>query len=156
MLKIKKCLSEVSFNPENQGVGHINMYVSKGYVLWFLWLLWGRRLNSWVFMLILFFFFPQMRIGNFGYGQSWWWTGKPGMLQSMGLQRVGYDWATELNWTYDKRLQICYREFHTGHGHAQCEIFQLSFFGDKMRSAAWKTAPQIALRDYSKEAVEEV
>ena len=29
---------------------------------------------------------------------SWWWTGKPGMLQSMGLQRVGHDWATELNW----------------------------------------------------------
>ena len=30
---------------------------------------------------------------------SWWWTGRPGMLQSMGsLQRVGHDWATELNW----------------------------------------------------------
>ena len=29
---------------------------------------------------------------------SWGWTGKPGVLQSMGLQRVGYDWATELNW----------------------------------------------------------
>ena len=32
---------------------------------------------------------------------SWWWTGKTGMLQSMGLQRVGHDWATELNWMYD-------------------------------------------------------
>ena len=31
---------------------------------------------------------------NFG---SWWWTGKSGMLQSMGSQRVGHDWATELN-----------------------------------------------------------
>ena len=31
--------------------------------------------------------------------RSWWWTGRPGMLQSMGSQRVGYDWATELNWT---------------------------------------------------------
>ena len=31
---------------------------------------------------------------------SWWWTGKPGLLaQSMGSQRVGHDWATELNWT---------------------------------------------------------
>ena len=29
---------------------------------------------------------------------NWWWTGKPGMLQSMGSQRVGHDWATELNW----------------------------------------------------------
>ena len=27
---------------------------------------------------------------------SWWWTGKRGVLQSMGLQRVGHEWATEL------------------------------------------------------------
>ena len=26
---------------------------------------------------------------------KWWWTGKPGVLQSMGLQRVGHNWATE-------------------------------------------------------------
>ena len=31
--------------------------------------------------------------------RSWWWTGRPGMLQSMGSQRVGHAWATELNWT---------------------------------------------------------
>ena len=30
---------------------------------------------------------------------SWWWTGKPGVLQSMGSQRVRHDWVTELNWT---------------------------------------------------------
>ena len=30
---------------------------------------------------------------------SWWWTRRPGMLQFMGSQRVGHDWATELNWT---------------------------------------------------------
>ena len=29
---------------------------------------------------------------------SWWWTGRPGVLQSMGLQRVRHNWATELNW----------------------------------------------------------
>ena len=28
---------------------------------------------------------------------SWWWIGRPGMLQSTGLQRVGHDWVTELN-----------------------------------------------------------
>ena len=28
---------------------------------------------------------------------NWWCTGKPGVLQSMGSQRVGHDWATELN-----------------------------------------------------------
>ena len=43
--------------------------------------------------------------------RSWWWTGRPIMLQSMGSQRVGHDWATELNWTapwkkgYDKPMQ---------------------------------------------------
>ena len=31
---------------------------------------------------------------------SWWWTGKPGVLQPMGLQRVGHNWATELNWIH--------------------------------------------------------
>ena len=29
---------------------------------------------------------------------SWWWIGKPGVLQSMELQRIGHDWVTELNW----------------------------------------------------------
>ena len=31
--------------------------------------------------------------------RNWWWTGKPGVLQSVGLQRVGHDWVTVLNWT---------------------------------------------------------
>ena len=31
--------------------------------------------------------------------ESWWWTGKPGVLQSMGLQRVAHVWVMELNWT---------------------------------------------------------
>ena len=29
---------------------------------------------------------------------SWWWTGRPGVLHSMGSQRVRHDWETELNW----------------------------------------------------------
>ena len=33
---------------------------------------------------------------NYG---SWWWTGRPGLLWFMGLQRVGHDWVTELNRT---------------------------------------------------------
>ena len=36
---------------------------------------------------------------------SWWWTGRPGVLWFMGLQRVGLDWATELNLT-DASLNI--------------------------------------------------
>ena len=40
---------------------------------------------------------------------SWWWTGRPGVLRFMGPQRVGHDWATELNWclTYDWECESC-------------------------------------------------
>ena len=31
--------------------------------------------------------------------REWWWTGRPGVLQSMGSQRTGHDWVTELKWT---------------------------------------------------------
>ena len=36
----------------------------------------------------------DMSLGGF---RSWWWTGRPGMLRFMGSQRVGHNWATELN-----------------------------------------------------------
>ena len=36
---------------------------------------------------------------------SWWWTGRPGVLQFMGSQRVWHDWATELNWTDNQRYE---------------------------------------------------
>ena len=38
----------------------------------------------------------DVSLGELG---SWWWTGRPGVLWFMGSQRVGHDWATELNWT---------------------------------------------------------
>ena len=38
---------------------------------------------------------------------SWWWTGKPGVLQSMGSQRAGHGWVTGLNWT------MMYRSRHS-------------------------------------------
>ena len=44
---------------------------------------WHHRLNGHVWV-------------NFG---SWWWTGRPDVLQSRGSQIVGHNWATELNWT---------------------------------------------------------
>ena len=46
--------------------------------------------------------------------RSCWWTGTPGVLQSMGLQRVRHDWATELNpisWNCVSRSQPI--PFHT-------------------------------------------
>ena len=41
---------------------------------------------------------------------SWRWVWKPGMLQSMGSQRVRYNWATELNWT--ETIDIQRDSFH--------------------------------------------
>ena len=37
--------------------------------------------------------------------RGWWWTGKPGVLQPMGPQRVRHNWVTELNWTELKNLK---------------------------------------------------
>ena len=34
---------------------------------------------------------------------SWWWTGRPGVLRFMELQRVGHDWVTDLNWLHFKK-----------------------------------------------------
>ena len=40
---------------------------------------------------------------------SWWWTGRPGVLQSMGSERVGHEWATDLSWTeYSKYLKVIF------------------------------------------------
>ena len=51
---------------------------------------------------------------------SWWWTVKPGVLKSMGSQRAGHDWATELNWT-------------------MCQIF---FWVVKIQIWTWDSYPQ--------------
>ena len=50
--------------------------------------------------------------------RSWWWIGKPGVLQSMDSQRIRHNWVTELNWSlkrnkihampcYAQSLQMC-------------------------------------------------
>ena len=39
--------------------------------------------------------------------RSWWCTGRPGVLQLMGLQRVRHDWATELNWPEGHHTVYC-------------------------------------------------
>ena len=53
---------------------------------------------------------------------SWWWTGRPGVLQFMGLQRDGHDCVTELNWTLrllhlysinDKSSRLVMKSFST-------------------------------------------
>ena len=37
---------------------------------------------------------------------SWWQIGRPGVLWSMGSQRVGHYWASDLNWTEDHNVHI--------------------------------------------------
>ena len=45
--------------------------------------------------------------------RSWWWTGKPGMLQSTASQRVRHDWATEPNWgTTEYNLEVNWSELN--------------------------------------------
>ena len=51
------------------------------------WNLHNTYISQWTYM---------MNIG------SRWWTGRPSVLRFMGSQRVGHDWATELNWTFCK------------------------------------------------------
>ena len=59
----------------------------------------NRRWNGWMASLMGL---TWVWIGS----GSWWWTGKPGVLQSMGSQRVGHDWATELNWEVSKNADL--------------------------------------------------
>ena len=44
---------------------------------------------------------------------SWWWTGS--LASCMGLQRVGHDWATELNWNYEKELTFRFESENESH-----------------------------------------
>ena len=62
---------------------------------------------------------------------NWWWTGKPGVVQSMGLQRVKHNWVTELKWWqfYDPG-----KMFHTYH--LDCSSHKL-----KDNSAPWEKLP---------------
>ena len=46
---------------------------------------------------------------------SWWWTGRPGMLQFMGSQRVRNNCVTELSWTEYSIVYICTTAFLSIH-----------------------------------------
>ena len=60
---------------------------------------------------------------------SWWWTGRPGVLQSMGSQRVGHNWATELNWKPSCPILCDPRDYSTSgtciHGIIQARILEV-------------------------------
>ena len=62
--------------------------------------------------------------------QSWWWTAKPGVLQSMGSQRVRHDWMTELNcdlfWGLSKIVQAKYTTQRLEHHYMFSEYLVLT------------------------------
>ena len=88
---------------------------------------------------------------------SWWWTGKSGVLQSKGSQRVWHDWATELNlltylngsrviWPFRGHLSTSYWLKKEGKRELQAKFYLGAKWGQPQ-----ETAPQITLRKCSKE-----
>ena len=63
--------------------------------------------------------------------RSWWWTGWPGMLRFKGSQRVGHDWATELNWTEGRPETVVAPFLRT-----DCSWLPLKATGDKVTKLA--------------------
>ena len=57
----------------------------------------GGRRRGWQKMRWLDGITDAMGLSLIRFG-SWWWTVKPGMLQSMESQSVGHNWVTELKW----------------------------------------------------------
>ena len=57
--------------------------------------------------------------------RSWWWAGRPGVLQSMGSQRVRHDWATELNWSdwwYSHLFHVSIGHFYIFFGEMSVQV----------------------------------
>ena len=68
--------------------------------------------------------------------RSWWRTGKPSMLQSMGSQRVGHDWALELNWTGLTKTWFGLTQFTTGLKYFEVRI--KLHYQQQLRSEHWQ------------------
>ena len=69
---------------------------------------------------------------------SWWWTGKPGVLQSMWSQRVGHDWATELNWTNKCLLKDSGMSMNTGYASKKKIKYSISKMIDRKGDVWWR------------------
>ena len=60
---------------------------------------------------------------------SWWWMGRPGVLRFMGSQRIGHNWATELNWTKGSYMYLHCLVAHLSSGEYFCIVWMfLSLF----------------------------
>ena len=75
--------------------------------------------------------------------RRWWWTGRPDVLQSMGSQKVGHDWATELNWTDLKTCPTRLPGAQSASVHPELpqgllKIFSYSSLGFNLRRSRWQ------------------
>jgi len=69
---------------------------------------------------------------------GWWWTGKSGVLQSMGSQRVGYNWAIELNC-----ITLQPPELSVAHSKVKVKAMSLSCI--RLLVTPWTVAYQVSL-----------
>ena len=93
----------------------------------------GRRKRGWQRMRWLDSITNSMNVSLSNSG-SWWWTGRPGMLQFMGSQRVRYDWTTELNskngvasWSFKHKIHINMVSFFS-HNNFSSKILLLVYY----------------------------
>ena len=75
----------------------------------------GRRIGGWQRMRWLTDDRQTWWAWVWASSRSWWWTGKPGVLQSVRSQRIGHDWVTELNWT-ELVNHDCFKLLQLNHG----------------------------------------
>ena len=77
---------------------------------------------------------PTQRTWVWANSRRWWGTGKPGVLQSMGSQRVGHDWVTEQQpqWCYTQLLFSSY--WASGYSWGPDSSFSLKLFKVKLCS----------------------
>ena len=64
--------------------------------------------------------------------RSWWWTGKPGMLQSMGSQAVGHYWVTELNCVFQHSPWVYVLSQNVPHYYTTTHLFLCNHYERKM------------------------
>ena len=70
-----------------------------------LWKIEGRRRRGWDGWMTSL----TQWIWVWASSQSWWWTGRPGVLQSMGSQKVRHNWVTELNWRIGSGVSLIFK-----------------------------------------------
>ena len=78
---------------------------------------------------------------------SWWWTGRPGVLRFLGSQRVGHDWAPELNWIIPRELLLLlFCPLHFPAQHQWAEKFPK--WGKVASPWAWHLVAQVRNASY--------